>query len=233
MTTIKNRNLLERLEDKISGLPQQEALAGKKKIFDAMKEKINNHRDDLTKYRRQADALRKVCNDVHLLMADERTAIRVTRQRVRGISTLISATEIDQRALNESLESLKRTNLTFKSQAATAWQATSKQASERAEPLIEIAQKIEPEAARRLRQSLAPFLKEAVPETLEDVEALSSAQTTLSEEFKKLPVDGRIGAFLKDAIAGKGDPRVLLDADVQDFLDSQPNLWTSLRVTML
>jgi hypothetical protein len=230
MTVIRNR--LERLADKISGLPQQEALTSKKKILEATVQKVDNHRIDLTKYRRQADALRKIRNDAQLLTEDERNALRTTQQRTRGISTLISQAEIDQRALNDSLEQLKRTNSNFKNQTNNAWLEACQQARERAEPLIEIAQKIEPEAARRLRQSLAPFFKEAVPETLRDIETISSAQAALSEEFKKLPIDGKIGAFLKDAIAGEGNPRTLLDADVQGFLNSHPNLWGSLRVTM-
>jgi hypothetical protein len=226
------RNRLERLADTISGLPDQDKLKAKKARLAGTRELAQSHLSALARSRFQAAALREVSDSPRLLTEVESGAVRTTRQRSRAMVPLISADEINEPKLNESLEALKRSRTSFSGEVSQEWRSICAAIRESVGPLIDIAERIDPEAARRLRTLLQLFPEASIPETPEDVKRVRAAKSDLSSELKKLPISGKVGTFLRAAITGNGNLRDVLDADVQGFLDAHPTLWTSLRVTL-
>ena len=226
------RNRLERLADAISGLPDRDKLNAKKATFERTRELVESHLNELAKSRRRAGVVREVSDSHRLLAEVESGAVRTTQKRGRAIVTLISAGEINVTKLNEELEALKRSRTAFSGEVGQEWRTICAAIRESVGPLIDIAERVDPDAARRLRTLLQLFQEASIPETPEDVKRVKSAKADLSNELKRLPISGKVGTFLRAAITGRGDPRDLLDADVQRFLDEHQTLWTSLRVTL-
>jgi hypothetical protein len=68
------------------------------------------------------------------------------------------------------------------------------------------------------------------PQTVDDADAIQATMNNARQALGQLGIEGKTGEFLKAAASGKGDPRMLFDAEVEAYFD-QRNLWGLLQVS--
>lgn len=62
-----------------------------------------------------------------------------------------------------------------------------------------------------------------------DLDLIGRELLALRKEVSSLQLEGKVGAFLRDVAAGRGNPQHLEDGEIREFL-TQHNLWRSLAV---
>lgn len=225
-------NRLRQLEAKIKGQPRQEALMRQRKLFSRTQEEVQRHFSDVQDVLARAQAMRAIRNDTQLLLDAEQRRLNTVRVRARDIRTLLAKPDCESKDVSEKLEGIKRACAALSEDVTGSWRQFSDECNSQVGAFRSLAQRLSPGLTQRI-ETLERLVQGAEPpREPEAVQALVSAREAFQQDVQSLKIDGPVESFLRDAQAGQGNPKALLDPAVQQYLNEHPQLWNLLRVVL-
>lgn len=225
-------NRLRQLEAKIKGQPMQDALMRQRKLFNRTQEELQQHLFNIQDVLARAHAMRAIRIDAKLLHDAEQRRLNTVRSRAREISDLLAKPNCEAKDVSEKLEGIKRAYGAFSEDVKGSWREFSEEWHSRASAFKSLAQRLSPDLLQCI-ETLERLARGAEPPREPDtVQALVSARKAFQQAVQSLKIEGPVESFLRDAQAGQGDPRALLDPVVQQYLNEHPQLWNSIRVVL-
>ncbi|HRQ58635.1 MAG TPA: hypothetical protein PLN31_14575 [Azoarcus taiwanensis] len=235
MTTTPEQNRLRQLEAKIKGLPVQEVLLRRRELFRGAQREARQRWADLQVTLEQVKALRTIQAKPDLLAQSEQKRLSVVWARARELLGLVGEANPESDKFSEKLDTIKRTTRALSDDVKTTWGQVCQDHQDRANVWRPLAKQLSPklfQCIQDLDRLLSPGTTSS-PTSADMVRAIVDARRALASELASLAIDGPIEKFLRDAQAGNGDPKGLLDPRVLEYLDAHPVLWRSLRVVMI
>ncbi len=227
-------NGLRQLEAKIRGLPNQDGLRIRRQLFRNAQVETRARRAELILALEQVKALRSIQASPDLLVESEQKRLSAARIRARELLDLVREVNPDSAKLSEKLDAIKRNAKALLEEVKTKWVKACEDHQDRANALRPLAEHLSPGLVQRI-QALDRLMRLGTPSpptSAEAVQSIVDARTAFAAEIASLALGGPIEAFLRDAQAGNGDPKALLDTRVREYLDAHPVLWKSLRVVL-
>lgn len=225
-------NRLRQLEAKIKGQPRQAAFMRQRKLFRRTQEEVQQHFSGVQDVLARAQAMRAIRSDAQLLLDVEQQRLKIVRLRARDISTLLAKPDCESKDVSEKLEGIKRAYAALSEDVRRSWRKFSDECNSQIGAFRSLAQRLSPSLTQRI-ETLELLVQSAEPPCEpEAVQALVSAREAFQQDVQSLKIDGPVESFLRDAQAGQGNPKALLDPAVQQYLNEHPQLWTLLRVVL-
>jgi hypothetical protein len=235
--TTQSRNKLRELEAKVKGLPDQSALVRRHQLFRNAQTQAQQRVAEFQLTQKQIKALRAIRADASVLLDIEERRLSSAREKASELVSAMEKADPDSGKLGERLEAIKRTGKALADDVQSNWARFCEEQRDYATALRPLADRLSPELARRIVELTDLLISVAsnAPTSIDVAQRFTDARKALDEEVASLNlnVDAPIVRFIQEAQVGMGDPRALFDAQIRKYLDENPTLWKSLRVTLV
>ena len=135
--------------------------------------------------------------------------------------------------ISEHLENLKNKKQSVETQRNNVW-AKVQSEIQPVQTVLNIAAKLKLTSVAALEAAITTF-KNATslpPSSMADKESVVSARKECKTAIENSGLTGNVKKLLEGAINANGDPKLLLEDDVKQFLEDHPELWGSLKLKL-
>lgn len=230
--TTSDGNRLAQLAAKLRGLPLQDELKHRHRIFVKAADDARLRRQELEVVLFQVRALQAIRGDSTLLSEPETKRRADARLQAKDLEQSLTSADLDQNKVSTRLDSYKRSTESLRKQVQADWKSVCEAHRARASLFGSLARRLNPDSAKRIEELSKELLPDDVPASPGAAQAALRARAELAEVVAKMNTNGPVERFLQDAIAGRGDPKAFLVPEVRAYLDAHPTLWSSLRVSL-
>jgi hypothetical protein len=227
-------NGLQQLQAKIESLPNQTILQSKLEFFRNVKDLSDQLSLDLFDSMQKLNALRVITRSSIFLKVD----LEDCQVSVRNVANEISVSLISERPnsdqVSKKIAVMNNAVSNFLKKINTKWIDLCRAHQERVATFKPLVEKLDKVAFNKLREIELAIRPEstALPTTEEGIEVVANVLDSLTTIMNSLKIDGPIETFLQASLNGEGDPRALLDLNLQRYLDEHPAIWRSLKVVL-
>lgn len=224
-------NKLQRLKEEIQSLPAKKSRLHLNEDLRRYNTLASESLETLRQTHRTSEQVAAVFPDLDLqvtVIEKINSAVR-TAQSLR--KTLEKIENIQTKKADDNFQLLNNTARTARNNLRDKWSATLKERIETYDKLV----KASSSANLRGSSSLAEKLErlrgqtDILPKTEDAALKVKSDLDGINTSFQDLGLEGKIGDFLIAAAAGRANAKILLDNEVQEFIE-QNQLWSSLSV---
>lgn len=138
-----------------------------------------------------------------------------------------------EKAISEQIENLESIQKSAEKQIKEQWARIQSRIGS-VVTIQELAEKVELSSAQTLKSAVSnyQYMTNSWPGSDEDVESIGDAWENCTNAVKNSGLEGNVKKLLEGAIAGDGDPKLLLEEDVSEFLKAHPMLWSTLKIAL-
>jgi len=154
--------------------------------------------------------------------------------QARSLKKLVQrATFGSEKRISEHLDSLSNKKTAVERRRTELW-AKVQAKGDSVATILQVAETVNLESVATLRQA-ATLFKQATaspPQCKADVDNVTLADARNKAAIANSGLVGNVKKILDGAITATGDPRLLLEEDVQTFLKDHPALWSALKLKL-
>lgn len=224
-------NKLQLLKTEIEKIPEKRKRAHLVGVLEKYSEQTSKSLEILSQTRNSSNFILQVSSDVNMDLVSNKVEQAVkTSQRLR-------------KRLSEDIEKIKSADDKFidiKNIADSAsktlrekWQLFLKDKIETYEKIVEAASDARLSGSDALAQILNKLRNklDSPPKSEEEATKIAEALINLSGSIESLGLKGKVGEFLTAAAAGNAAAQMLLQNEVQEFIE-QNNLWSAFSIKL-
>jgi len=225
-------NKLQKLESQLNSLPIQTLLNSNASLFNNVINSIESQGIEIDTAVQKLSALR-VIKKIPNLLKNERQLFRSSVSKISSeITLLINAQQPISDQVSSKVSALKRTvqSLTFK--INEDWNNLCNSHNEQVAEIKPLIERLDVKAfiqLRKVESALSPGL-DALPITEEGMQVVIDAIEWTRTIVSTYGIADSVQVFLQASRIGEGDPKCLLEPEVQKYLESHPSMWNSLKV---
>ena len=225
-------NKLSTLAAQIRDEPNQDGFRQSKTQFKTIADKAEVVLKDLQEVGQQLLALEEIIEDDSIRVASSQNLNNIHKSAVTIAKLINATTPASNQIISPQINSLTENILAISNQATSYWTNASSSEVELSETFIELTSYYDPEAKKRIQETLAKFINviSSIPTSRNEINLYKSAKVALKDAMTGLNLDGPASSFLLSAMNGSGNPKDLLNKEVVEFLNQHPTLWKSLKV---
>jgi hypothetical protein len=234
MSSVIGHTALRELEARIKSLRDQEQLKRQRDLFRNTRDLTRERRDGVRSALGQVKALRTIEANEHVLETEEKTCLTAAQAKARELVALTTSGTPDSSKIGARLDAVKRATTTVNDAVTTTWSGICRQYEDRAKALRPLAEKLSPPALVSIDalSRLLRYHSSGPPTSVAALQSLLDAIRAFNTAINSMKIDGLVGQFLRDASTGGADPKALFEPEIKKYLDDNPALWTSLRITL-
>ena len=225
-------NKLQRLESQLKSLPNQLQLKSQVALFTNVTVSVDAQSIDFNTTIHKLDALRSVRKVPGLLNRERQQCGSNLSKISNELTGLISAPHPIQDQISNKVGGLKRAVQELTSKVGVNWNDLCTSHKEQVTDITLIIEKVDTKALNQLRKvqsALTPGI-DGLPITEEGIKTVIDAIDWTRSAISSYGIDSSVQAFLQASRNGEGDPKCLLNPDVQKYLESHTSIWNSLKV---
>jgi hypothetical protein len=138
-----------------------------------------------------------------------------------------------EQKISEHLENLKKKKQAVENQRNNAWAGVQSEAQS-VQTILDIAVILKLDSVAILQETIYAFRRATAspPSSLADKDAVISAREGCKTAVQNSGLIGNVKKILDGAINANGDPKLLFEDDVKQFLEDHPELWDSLKLKL-
>ena len=138
-----------------------------------------------------------------------------------------------EQVISEHLQNLDNFQKSAQKQVKEHWARVQSKISA-VETIKDLAEKVQLSSVPTLQIAVSNYRRvtASLPGSNDDVHSIQSAWETCTKAVKNSGLEGSVKKLLEGAISGEGDPKLLLEDDVSQFLETHPALWGVLKLKL-
>lgn len=224
---------LSQLAEKIKVLPKLDAERGRVAIVREVRQNAESVYIKLALARMQAPHIEALAKRDGLVGAVDQSIDKAVAH-AQSLKKLIQRETFgSENNISTVLENLTAIGGVVESKRTTAW-AGVQSGSQPFETILSIAKRLRLNSVPNIEAAVSNFkaVTRTPPLNCEERDRVTVARKDCQEAMANSGLTGNVKAVLEKAIEGNGDPRLLLEEDVQAFLKKHPTLWGALRLKL-
>lgn len=225
---------LNQLAQKIRSLPDIQTERARISVVRHVIQDVKEVTDGLTATSRQAKYIDLIAKPQTKMVAFVEEATSFAVGQAKNLKKLIQRDKFgSEQKISEHLENLKKKQQAVESQRDNVWSRVKTEAQP-IQTIFNIASALKLNSVTVLDDAIINFRRatNSPPSSSTDVEKVMSAREICKTAVQNSGLTGNVKIILEGAISANGDPRLLLEDDVKQFLENHPELWGSLKLKL-
>jgi hypothetical protein len=223
---------LEKLAQMVRSLPEMERERGRIAIAVRVGEEAAKTAQFLTFAHMQAPHIDVLADSKIVQVVED--AVTSSTQQAKILKKLVRRENFGtEQKISEHLENLSKKLQGVETKRTDVWSKVQREVNT-VQTILEIAMTLKLESVPALTAAINNFkvATASPPSTESDAQGVVDARKANTDAVANSGLSGNIKKILEGAIKSEGDPRLLLEADVQKFFREHPALWTSLKLKL-
>lgn len=224
---------LSDLAQKIKALPELNAERDRLTIVRIVRENAESSYKKWALVRKQAPHIEALAKRAGLVEAIDQSVTKAVAQ-AKNLKKLIERSNFGlEQNISDRLEDLRENVSTVERRKTEAWTRVQSEIQP-FETILTIAKSLRLDSVPNIQAAVDNFKKvtSTPPSNREETDRVIAAVEGCRNAMVNSGLTGNVKIILEKAIEGNGDPKLLLEEDVQAFLKKHPALWGTLRLKL-
>ena len=224
-------NKLQLLKTEIEKIPEKRSRANLVGVLARYNDQTNKSFEVLTQTRNSLDFVLQVSSDINIETV--RNKIEQTAKTSHRLRKRLSEDIEKIKSADDKFIDIKNTADSASKTLREKWQLFLKDKIETYEKIVEAASGAGLSGSDTLAQTLNKLCAklDSPPKSEEEATKIAEALNNLSGSIESLGLKGKVGDFLTAAAAGNATAQMLLQEEVQEFIE-QNNLWSAFSIKL-
>jgi hypothetical protein len=225
-------NKVRHLVEQFGALPQQKELKQSKFQLETIANRVTENTNALKETLGQVDVCREVQLQPDMLQSEVTTLLGELLPQAQALKLQVNSRERQSQRVTFVLDKIAKSIQKLSKDVSQAWKAADDQLLESTRAFVELTGTYDPVAQRGLLRTLRSFENALEPSDQEGLATYRQSREALLTAMLNLNIPGEVGAFLMEALRGKGSVGKLTHPEVQKFLEEHPELSARLSVKL-